>query len=479
MGILTEVHISPESLRRFVPLVGEGPVHHAEQVAARLRQRAPGRIVWNVNSTSVGGGVAEMLRTLLAYVRGAGIDARWVVIQGSPEFFRITKRLHNALHGDPGDRSPLGEAERRVYETTLRNNAQELLARVRPGDVVILHDPQPLGLAPCLSRTGARVIWRCHIGSDVTNEETERGWSFLKPYLHDVTFYVFSRDSYVPDGLDRNRTVVIQPSIDPFSPKNQPMDEPTVRAILVHTGLVTGPSGEGHPRFVRHDGTPGRVDRFADVVCLGPMPSWETPLVVQVSRWDRLKDPIGVLRGFAQFIEESDTRGAELLLAGPTVHAVADDPDQARVFDEVLAAWRALPHSVRRRTNLANLPTADVEENAAIVNALQRHATVVVQKSLREGFGLTVTEAMWKARPVIASAVGGIQDQIEDGVHGRLLHDPTDLAAFGTALRQILDDPALARRLGENAQARVRERFLGIRHLMQYAELIDRLDAGL
>ena len=206
----------------------------------------------------------------------------------------------------------------------------------------------------------------------------------------------------------------------------------------------------------------------------GPPPAWGAPLVVQVSRWDRLKDPVGVLDGFAH-LRLSELGEAHLVLAGPTVRGVADDPDGPAVFAEVTTAWRALPHERRRRVQIAALPMADPSENAAIVNALQRHAAVVVQKSLGEGFGLTVTEAMWKGRAVVASAVGGIPDQIDDGREGILLPDPGDIDAFAGALRRLLGEPELARQLGEAAQERVRRDFLGIRQLADYAELVEEL----
>ncbi len=218
------------------------------------------------------------------------------------------------------------------------------------------------------------------------------------------------------------------------------------------------------------------MDRYADVIRLGRAPTWETPLVVQVSRWDRLKDPVGVMQGFAGIVDGAAPAGAELVLAGPNVSAIADDPEEAEVLDELVEAWRQLPHGDRNRIHLACLPMADVEENAAIVNALQRHAAVVVQKSLREGFGLTVTEAMWKGRPVVASAVGGIRDQIEDGVHGLLLEDPTDTAAFGAAVRGLLENRRRAEKMGKNARRRVEEEYLGVRHLLQYADLLERID---
>jgi len=316
------------------------------------------------------------------------------------------------------------------------------------------------------------VIWRCHIGCDRPDEQAELGWTFLRPYLDEVAALVFSREAYIPSWCERARAFVIQPSIDPFSAKNQDLDEDTVRAILVHTGIVEGPSGDGAPTFLRADGTPGRVDRQADVVRLGRPPAWDVPLVVQISRWDPLKDHLGVMRGFAELVDGAAAAGAELILAGPNVNAVADDPEGAAVFNEVLAGWRKLSHADRGRIHLVNLPMSDAEENAAIVNALQRHAAVVVQKSLHEGFGLTVTEAMWKGRPLVASATGGIQDQIVDGTHGLLVPDPRNVREFDTALRRLLDDRPFAEQLGRNARERVREEYLGVRHLLQYEQLL-------
>jgi len=360
----------------------------------------------------------------------------------------------------------------------LLENSREISARVRQGDVVLLHDPQTAGLAPLLERAGAHVIWRCHIGTDEWNEQVERGWNFLTPYLERVPRFIFSRKAYVPEACDHGKTTIIQPSIDAFSPKNYDLDPATVRTILVHTGLVEGPPPDPPQHtYLREDGIPGRVERRADIVRLGRAPAWDTPLVVQVSRWDPLKDPIGVLRGFARLCDGPAARKAHLVLAGPNVTAVADDPEGGEVFASVLAAWRALPHATRDRIHLASLPTDDVAENAVIVNALQRHATVVVQKSLREGFGLTVTEAMWKARPVVASAIGGIRDQIEDRKSGYLLADPTDLDAFSDTIREVLENPEDAARVGHDARARVREQFLGVRHLLQYAELLAAIDA--
>ena len=474
---LREVPIGAHPIDRFLPLLGEDQIRDAYKLGRDVSKRLDGRTLWNVNSTASGGGVAEILQSVLPYVRALGIDARWLVINGTPEFFHITKRIHHALHGSAGDGSDLGKRERAVYERVLKANAEELLRLVRPRDFVFLHDPQTAGIAPHLVKAGAIVVWRCHVGGDKPGgEEVERGWDFLAPYIRDVAANVFSRHQYIPHCCDHGRSVVIPPSINAFSPKNQELDEATVRAILVHTGLVEGPPGEGSPTFLQEDGSPGRVERHADVLRLGRAPTWDTPLIVQVSRWDPLKDPVGVMHGFTRLVNGAAPIGAELVLAGPNVNAIADDPEEAAVMDEVIAAWHRLSHSDRNRVHLACLPMADIDENAAIVNALQRHAAVVVQKSLHEGFGLTVTEAMWKGRPIVASAVGGIQDQITDGVNGLLLDDPTDLQAFAAALRRLLEDRAYAEGLGQNARQRVREQYLGIRHLSQYAELLKRFD---
>jgi trehalose synthase len=195
-----------------------------------------------------------------------------------------------------------------------------------------------------------------------------------------------------------------------------------------------------------------------------------------VSRWDRLKDPIGVIRGFAEHV--APTTDAHLVYAGPAVEAVADDPEGKEVLAEAERLYERVPDEVRGRVHLACLPMEDLQENAAIVNALQRRANVVVQKSIAEGFGLTVAEGMWKARPVAASRIGGIQDQIVDGVSGVLLDDPADLTAYGRVVSELLRDPDRARRIGHEAQERVRDEFLAVRSLMQYLDLIERLLAA-
>ena len=437
----------------------------------RGRKLLEGRTVWNVNSTVHGGGVAEMLRSLLAYCRGAGIETRWAVIPGSPEFFRITKRVHNRLHGSTGDGGSLGADEADLYRRALAPVLDDLRTMVRREDIVLVHDPQPAGLVPALRREAAAVVWRCHVGVDTPNDVVRSAWDFLRPFVEPAHAYVFSRRQYVWDGLDGSRSAVIPPSIDAFSPKNQELSPEQVEAIVVAAGIVGGGT-DGAPTFEREDGSTGLVEREATFHDGGDAPPADARLVVQVSRWDALKDPVGVIDGFAT---TARTHDAHLIVAGPSAESVTDDPEGSEVLAACLQAWKELESTIQPRVHLACLPMEDSAENAAIVNALQRHAEIVVQKSLAEGFGLTVTEAMWKARAVIASGIGGINDQIEDGVSGVLLADPADLDEFGRAVASLLGDPERARRMGEAATVRARDLFLAPRHLEQYLELFERL----
>jgi trehalose synthase len=467
-----EVTIPARSPERFRGVLAPDRMEALERAVEEARRLLDGRVVWNVNSTAKGGGVVELLRPLVGYARGGGIDARWVVLDGTPEFFAVTKRIHNRLHGTLGDGGPLDDDARRIYESVLAANLRALPGEVRPGDVVILHDPQPAGMAAALKAAGAAVIWRCHVGVDAPNDIVRATWKFLRPYIAPADVHVFSRAAFAWDGLDRGRVVVIPPSIDAFSPKNADLDDDTVRSTLAIAGLVTGTAEPGSVTFERVDGTPGRVERRARIVEDAPL-SPGVPVVVQVSRWDALKDPIGVVRGFAEHVPADAS--AHLLYVGPDVEAVADDPEGLRMLRDTIAVREALPAEARSRVHLASLPMEDLDENAIMVNAVQRHARVITQKSLAEGFGLTVAEAMWKARPVVASRVGGIQEQIVDGESGVLLDDPRDLAAFGVAVTALLDDAPRAERIGRDARERVRDRFLNARTLLDYFDVVRRV----
>ncbi len=467
--MLSDVIVPTRSPAVLEPVIGPGRYARMLTEASRFREAAGPRTIWNVSSTAVGGGVAEMLQVLVGYAAGLGIAVRWTVISGDPDFFAITKRLHNQLHGAASPGGNPGAAEAAHYEQVLAAQVGELLARVHPGDIVLLHDPQTAGLVPQLVRAGARVVWRCHVGVDWENDETRAAWGFLRPYLAPAHGYVFSRRQYVPSWVPRALTWIIPPSIDPLSAKNQELDAATVTAILTTIGVlaIDAPQPPGH--FSRLDGAIGEVTRAGLVTAEG-LPGPDDPVVVQVSRWDKLKDMSGVMRGFAEHVVPGSP--GYLMLVGPMVSGVTDDPEGAEVLAECHAQWLGLPAAARARILLVTLPLEDVEENAAMINAIQRHAAVIVQKSLAEGFGLTVAEGMWKGRPIIGSAVGGILDQIPDGT-GILLPDPADLAAFGSQVRYLLDHRETAEQLGRAGQVHTRANYIGDRHLLQYAELFE------
>ncbi len=468
MALPKFVPITPHPLDRFRPLVGADAFEGIEQAAERARRELSGRAIWHVSSTARGGGVSEILHSLLPYVRGAGIDTRWVVLREGEHFFAVTKRLHNLLHGDPGDGGELGDEQRRVYERTLAASGSQLIPLLQEGDVVYLHDPQTAGLIPTMQGMGFNVIWRCHVGVDDPNDLVRRAWDFLRPYVEQADAYVFSRSEYVWDGLDSGRVWTMPPAIDPFSPKNQELEPATVGAILHAIGLLSDAHMGPAPLFVRGDGTPGRVERRAELLQEERLPD-DATLVAQVSRWDRLKDPRGLLECFERHLDQP---AIHLVLAAPSTGAVADDPEGVGVYGDVAESWRRMPVERRRRVHLISLPMYDLDENGAMVNALQRHADVIVQKSLAEGFGLTVTEAMWKERAVVGARVGGIQDQIVDGESGVLVDDPRDLEGFGRAIRALVDDPERAAALGRAARQRVMDRFLAVGRLMDYVDLV-------
>ncbi len=443
---LVEVRVAPVSLQRLESLLPPERIERIETYAAAARRLLGGRTVWNVNSTARGGGVAEMLHTLVAYAAGTGIDIRWLVLGGDADFFTVTKRIHNRLHGVPGDSGALDAAARAAYDATLARHSAEVVDRVQPGDVVLLHDPQTAGLAQALRDRGATVVWRCHVGLDERNEWTEEAWAFLRELVEPAHAHVFSRAEFAPDWIDRRWLRIIPPSLDPFSPKNADLDDREVEALVHGEGLVV----EG-----------------------APLPT-DGPIVLQVSRWDALKDMTGVLDAFAEHLEELPP-DVHLVLAGPETSGVADDPEAAEVLERCRARWRSLTAEARERIHLVSVPMDDLDENARIVNALQRWSSVVVQKSLAEGFGLTVTEPMWKGRPVVASAVGGIRDQIEHGVTGLLLEDPRDGAALVAALASLLTDPERCGAMGRAAHVSVRDHYLADRHLIQYVDLFAQL----
>ena len=386
-------------LDAYAPFVGRATIEEIRLLGDRLR----GRRVQHVNSTAVGGGVAEILNRLVPLLLELGINTRWDVIRGGDEFYAVTKSIHNALHGQP---VTLSEYDIAVYRETTEQNLRNLALS---DDIVFIHDPQPAGLVA--ARTpGSRWIWRCHIDLSAPVPSV---WEFLRPTVERYDAAVFSAPQFSRTlPIDQ---VLIAPSIDPLADKNRELDARTVESIVTRLGLAP-----------------------------------DRPLVTQVSRFDRLKDPLGVIEAFRLVKKYND---CQLLLVGGSA---TDDPEG----QAVLAECRDRAADDRDIHVVELPPTANVE-----INALQRASTVVLQKSLREGFGLTVAEALWKAKPVIAGAVGGIPLQITHKYSGVLTHTIEGTAYW---IKQLLNAPDFARRLGENGREHVRHNFLLTRHLRDY-----------
>lgn len=377
-----------------------------------LGGKLKGRVIQNINSTFIGGGVAEILSRMVPLLEQLGVDARWNIIKGNEPFFRVTKKFHNALHNRHEVITP--EDYVIFMETTERNIKDLELV----GDIMFIHDPQPIGLVARKKELGKRWVWRCHIDISKPNQEV---WKFLEPFVVQYDGAVFSAPAF-----SRNlpiRQFLVSPSIDPLSDKNRELPQQTIDSVLSKYGV---------PK--------------------------DKPIITQVSRFDYLKDPVGVIQAFEIVRRSTDCR---LVFAGGTA---SDDPES----DKVLAEVRERAGNNPDINILLIPPGSDIE-----INALQRASTVIVQKSLGEGFGLTVSEALWKAKPVVASAVGGITLQIKNKLTG-LLSYGIDGTAY--ALRQLLTNPDYAKWLGENGREHVRYNFLITRHLRDYMLLFLALE---
>jgi len=377
-----------------------------------LAERVKGRRLQNINSTPVGGGVAEILTRMIPLLRELGIDATWDVIKGDQAFFNVTKAFHNALHGKQEE---ITDEMLASYRSTTEANLKEMTIT---GDVVLVHDPQPAGLIGRKRDLGRHWIWRCHI--DVSAPEA-RVWEFLRPYVGQFDAAIFSMPDFaqhlpIPQYM-------VAPSIDPLADKNKELTPDYVAQVLEKYGLDP-----------------------------------ERPIVTQISRFDRLKDPLGVINAYKMVKRRQD---CQLVLAGG---GASDDPEGEEVLREVEQAAAG-----DRDIHILLLPPfSDLE-----INALVRGSTVVFQKSIKEGFGLTVSEALWKRKPVIGGAVGGIKLQVINGVTGFLVHSPEGAAK---RLSQLLGDRALCNRIGDSGYQHVKQNFLLTRHVKDYMLVMLALD---
>jgi trehalose synthase len=397
-------------LADYEPIIGKSQLDELRFVAQPLQ----GKRIKMVNSTAVGGGVAEMLNRLVPLLDELGVKTGWEVITGGNDFFDVTKGFHNALHGAP---FTLTQQARDVFLSHSEQNRRRMKF---DEDFVVIHDPQPAGLIASKNDSRSKWVWRCHIDLSHPNGDV---WNFLQPMVENYDAAVFSSPAFarqlaIPQAL-------FYPCIDPLSEKNKELDDSYIQAVCDNFG----------------------VDR-------------SRPIVTQISRFDRLKDPLGVIQAYKMAKKYVDF---QLVLAGG---GASDDPEGAIVLKEVQEAAAADPDII-----ILELPPWSALE----INALQRASTIVVQKSLKEGFGLTVTEALWKSKPTIASAVGGIPTQVIDKHTGMLVHSVEGCAY---QIRYLLTHPEFGVQLGKNGREHVRENFLMTTNARRWV-LLFRILAGL
>ncbi|MHC1601085.1 MAG: glycosyltransferase [Candidatus Nezhaarchaeales archaeon] len=389
-------------------IIGKDEIEEILDLASRVK----GAKVIHINATAYGGGVAEILKNLIPLARSVGVDARWQVIKGIPEFFKITKSIHNALQGDR--RTVLTDDMKKLYLKINKENSEVLDL---DGEVVVIHDPQPLPLIEH-RRTG-KWIWRCHIDMSDPNVEV---WHFIKPFVEKYDAAVFSLEKFIPKDLTLSKVFVRFPSIDPLSDKNKPLRETDVLNVLN-----------------RYDIDPDR------------------PIIGQVARFDPWKNPLGAIDVYKKVKEKfSDL---QLVMIGVFAH---DDPEASEWYKKTIDyAQKLNDRDIHILTNYDGI--GDIE-----VNAFQRAFTIALQLSIREGFGLAVTEALWKGVPVVATRAGGITLQVLDGITGFLVNDIDDAADRVMAL---LRRPWLARELGQRGREHVRRNFLITRDLKDYLRM--------
>jgi trehalose synthase len=478
-----DVHISLDDYAAFGQLA---PAVDALRGAAKgFVPRLEGRTVWHVNSTAQGGGVAELLPAQIKLMCDLGIDARWLVMETNRlEFFALTKRVHNMIHG--ATQQEFSAADRALYEDVSRANAEALMQYVRPDDVLLVHDPQPLGAGARVKRRhpGMRAIWRCHIGLEEDLPATRAAWDFLRPYASVYDRVVFSVQNYIPSFL-ADRASVIHPSIDPLSHKNRELSLHKLVGILSDAGLtephwplVAPPWPEG-ARRLQADGTWEPATTPEDIGLLA------RPIITQVSRWDKLKGFEPVMEAFRALKLGLVSRPAHdlrhrrrlelarLVLAGPDPSSIQDDPEGLVVLKSLRNRYVKLEPDVREDVALLALPMGSRKANALMVNALQSSSDIVAQNSLREGFGLTVAEAMWKRKPVLGSARAcGVRLQVRHGTDGLLVSNPEDPEEIAEAMHQMLADEDQLETWGNNAQRRVYDEFLIFSELRRWLEVL-------
>jgi trehalose synthase len=411
--VLTEVALGQKSLADYRHIAGSGLIERIRELAEPMQ----GKRVLHVSATAFGGGVSEILYTLVPLMRDVGLDAHWNVILGREEFFNVTKLMHNSLQGDP---EAISDQQWEVFQAYNAMNAQGLEGE---WDVIIVHDPQPAGLKMNVPERARRWIWRCHIDLSAPNPST---LGRLLPLIGDYDATVWHLEQYVPAALDGGIRKICPPAIDPLSPKNMALSPEDAAFVCEQFGIDT-----------------------------------ERPLICQVSRFDPWKDPIGVIDAYR--IVREQIPSVQLALVGSMA---TDDPEGWEFFQHTFRHADADP-DIKILNNLNNV-------GAIEVNAFQSQSDVCMQKSIREGFGLTVTEALWKGRPVIAGNVGGIPLQITDGVSGYLVETPEEAARRSI---EILADPELAKTMGRAGKEHAREHFLTPRLLRDWLTLFTELEA--
>lgn len=446
-------------------------------------EQLQGCTIWMVNSTAIGGGVAEMLPSQMRLIRELGLKIEWLVIEAEDEnFFDITKRIHNAIHGN--GKAEFTEAEREVYEQVNRNNLEQALDYIQDGDLVVIHDPQPMPLGRMIrEQRDVKLIWRCHIGLDEDNDTTRAVWGFLSSYYDSYDHFVFSLPAYVPKEL-QGRSAIISPAIDPLSHKNRALQLHKCVGILHQAGItndrepVLYPFYQYQVRRVMPDGSFGEVNHHSNLDIL------YRPTVTQISRWDRLKGFKELMEAFLLMKKEArkndDPKAlsirridkTRLILGGPDPKFVSDDPEGKAVLNELVEQYRQIDSKLQEDIAILLLPLDNPKDNALIVNALQVSSSLVVQNSIQEGFGLTATEAMWKKIPVLVSGAAGLDYQVEHDEVGKINRDPTDLKGLADTMEYMLNNPLERDHYGFNGQLRVIEHFTLFSQLQSWLELL-------